>query len=81
MPKSSRSGTLRGRYRITKVTLALFPEDGGYVGRPLPEGASIAFDPANLSSAVLVEVTWLDSTILMFAEDLKAVAVQEDGPS
>jgi hypothetical protein len=46
----------------------------------LPEGASIAFDPDDLSSTVLVEVTWLDSTILMFAEDLKAVAVREDGP-
>jgi hypothetical protein len=66
-------------YRITKNTIALLEDDegAGCVARPVAEGTCIAFDPhVLLSSRILVEVVWDHQTALMFAADLKAIAVR-----
>lgn len=65
-------------YRITKTTLALFEVKGGYVARPVPDGAIIRFDPDTLPSKIMVEVLFEDHVILMFTQDLKTVAVLTD---
>ena len=68
----------RFQFRIPKPTLALFKEEDGYVGRPLPEGAAVSFDPQSLASGTLIEVVWKDNLVLMFASDLAVRAVPEN---
>jgi hypothetical protein len=67
----------RRRYRIAKSTLALFKEDEGFVARPISEGSVIAFDPVSVAKGVLIEVLWQDKLVLMFAADLKSMAVPD----
>jgi len=67
----------RRKYRIAKSTLALFEENDGFVARPISEGSLIAFDPVSVANGVLIEVLWQDNPVLMFAADLKSLAVPE----
>ena len=55
----------------------MFKEDDSYVGRPLPEGASGAFDPQSLAAGTLIEAIWEDALVLMFAAGLAMRAVLE----
>ena len=57
----------------------MFNEDNGFVPRGLPGDAAIAFDPDDLlvKSHILIDVLWEDKLILMFASDLKSLAVPE----
>jgi hypothetical protein len=65
------------QYRITKNTIALLADEDGYVARPVEQGTCVEFDRhILLSAAVLVEVLWGNQTALMFATDLKSIAVQ-----
>ena len=57
-------------FRLTSPTIALFPEDGRHVARTVPFGAVIAVE--ELDGNKLVEVTWNDQKILMFAQDIRA---------
>jgi hypothetical protein len=73
----SEAGWEAPRYRITKNTIALLADDDGYVARQVAEGSCIRFDPhILLSRKVLVEVVWDDQKVLMFATDLKSMAVE-----
>jgi hypothetical protein len=60
-------------------TIALFKNQDKYVARPVFQDALIEFDPAGLlSPKLLIEVVIeKDQTILMFASDLKTLAVRE----
>jgi hypothetical protein len=73
------SSVSRRQYHLARATVALFNEDVGFVARPLPDNASIAFDPDDLlvKSHILIDVLWEDKLILMFASDLKSFAVPE----
>ncbi len=74
---NSEVGRDTASYRITKNTIALFADDDGYVARQVAEGSCVRFDPhILLSRKVLVEVVWDDQKVLMFATDLKSMAVQ-----
>jgi hypothetical protein len=74
---NSEVGQGAASYRITKNTIALFADDDGYVARQVAEGSCVRFDPhILLSRKVLVEVVWDDQKVLMFATDLKNMAVQ-----
>jgi hypothetical protein len=71
----------RRQYRVVKETVALFEksEGGGYVARTMPEASFIAFDPVDLlSTHILVEVSFGNHIVLMFAVELKVCAVRED---
>jgi hypothetical protein len=61
---------LAATFRLTSPTIALFPEDGRHVARTVPFGAVIAVE--ELDGNKLVEVTWNDQKILMFAQDIRA---------
>ena len=68
------------QYCLAKQTVALCEEIGheGFVARLIPEKSFIVFDPVHLSEPhILVEVIWGNGAVLMFNEDLKAVAVEE----
>lgn len=67
----------RRRYRIAKSTLALFEEEEGFGARPISEGSVIAFDPVSVANGVLIEVLWQDKLVLMFAADLKRLAMPD----
>jgi hypothetical protein len=69
----------RRRHRLARVTVALFNEAEGFVARQLPGDVTISFDPDDLlvKSHILIDVTWEDEMILMFASDLKRFAVPE----
>ena len=57
----------------------MFNEAEGFVARQLPGDVTISFDPDDLlvKSHILIDVTWEDKLILMFASDLKHFAVPE----
>jgi hypothetical protein len=57
-------------FRLTSPTIALFPEDGRHIARTVPFGAVISAD--ELDGNKLVEVTWDNQRILMFAQDIRA---------
>ena len=57
-------------FRLTSPTIALFPEDGRHVARTVPFGAVISVEESDGNK--LVEVTWNDQKILMFAQDIRA---------
>jgi hypothetical protein len=67
------------QHRLARVTVALFNEAEGFVVGQLPGDVTISFDPDDLllKSRMLVDVTWEDKSILMFASDLKHFAVPE----
>jgi hypothetical protein len=69
----------RRRYRLARATVALFNETEGFVSRQLPGDVTISFDSDDLlvKSHILIDVTWEDKMILMFASDLKRFAVPE----
>lgn len=69
----------RHRYHLARATVALFNEAEGFVSRQLPGDAVIAFDPDDLlvKSHILIDVLWEGKLILMFASDLKILAVPE----
>ena len=69
----------RRQYRVTRPTLALFKSNEGHVARLLPNDARIAFDPDEvLARAIaLIGVVFEGELVLMFASDLKSLAVPE----
>jgi hypothetical protein len=69
----------RERFVTTRESTAFFKEDHGYAGRPLPAGSLIMFDPYSLIADGLLEVVWKNQTVLMFAEDLRTVAIKFNG--
>jgi hypothetical protein len=74
-----RRGSTTTTYRMTKPTLALLADadGGGYVARPVEEGTYVQFDPyILLSPRVLVDVLWDNHPALMFAVDLRTIAVR-----
>ena len=70
-----------GRCRITEPTLALIREGGRYVAHMVPAGAFITFDGSPADGDNLVEVTWDDKRVRMFAEDLRSRAERVEGAS
>jgi uncharacterized protein (DUF433 family) len=63
-----------GRYRIKHPTIALFREDGRHIAHTVPAGAFITVDGAAFNGKRLVDVTWDDKKVMMFAQDLRSRA-------
>ena len=63
-----------GKYRITSPTLALFLEDGHHVARTIPQGTIVIVDCKTSDGDKLVNVTWEDKEVMMFAQDLRSRA-------
>ena len=59
-----------GRYRLKSPTMALFLEEDRHVARTIPAGAFISID--HVDGDRLVEVTWDDKKVLMFAQDVRS---------
>ena len=59
-----------GKWCLNSPTLALFMEDSRHVARTVPAGAIITVD--RVEGEKLVEVTWNDKKVLMFAQDIRA---------
>ena len=56
-------------YRLKRSTIALFDQDGRHVARRLPEGAVISVE--GMEEKDLVEVTWEEKKIRMYAQDIR----------
>jgi hypothetical protein len=67
-----------GRYRITGPIIALFMEERRHLACHVPEGTVITFNPNTLQRGKLINVTWDQKTVMMFARDLRASAVAID---
>jgi hypothetical protein len=61
-----------GKFRITVPTIVLVPEGDLTVARTIPEGAVISADSDAFQGSKLVEVTWVEKTIMVFAQDLRS---------
>jgi len=64
-----------GRYRITDATMALFLEGDRHIARTIPADTIITVDSEALDGDRLVDVTWNDKKVMMFAQDLRSRAV------
>ena len=60
------------KFRIETPTIALFTEEGRQVARAIPGGSEILVDEAILEMDKLIEVRWLDNTVMMFSQDIRA---------
>jgi hypothetical protein len=60
-----------GKFRITAPTVVLVPEGDLNVARTIPKGAIITADSDDFQGSKLVEVTWIEKTIMVFAQDLR----------
>ena len=60
------------KFRITAPTIVLVPENDLNVARTLPKGAIITADSDSFPGSKLVEVTWIEKRILVFAQDLRS---------
>jgi hypothetical protein len=63
-----------GRYRIKQPTIALFQEDGRHIAHTVPAGAFISVDSDAFDGKKLVDVTWNDKKVMMFAQDVRSRA-------
>ena len=70
-----------GRYRIKHPTIALFHEDGRHIAHTVPAGAFITVDSAAFNGNRLVDVTWDNKKVLMFARDVRSRAERVDQAS
>jgi len=61
-------------YRIQSSTIALFPENGRYVTRTLPEGAIVEIKSLGFDRNKLVEVIWDGKNVMMFNQDIQCRA-------
>jgi hypothetical protein len=61
-----------GKFRITVPTLVLVPEGDLSVARTIPKGAIIRADSDAFQGRKLVEATWGEKTIMVFAQDLRS---------
>jgi len=66
-----------GRYRITQKTMALFLEGARHIARTVPANTIITVDGEAFDRDRLVDVTWNDKKVMMFAQDLRSRAVSE----
>jgi hypothetical protein len=62
-----------GQYRIKHPTIALFHEDGRHIARTVPAGALITVDSAAFDGNRLVDVTWDEKKVMMFAQHVPTV--------
>jgi hypothetical protein len=61
-----------GRYRITHPTIAVLLEDERHVTHMVPSGTIITVDNEGFDGDRLIDVTWDDKKVLMFAQDLRS---------
>jgi hypothetical protein len=61
-------------YRMKHPTIALFYEDGRHIAHTVPAGALITVDSAAFNGNRLVDVTWNDKKVMMFAQDVRSRA-------
>ena len=59
------------QYRMISPTIALFFEAGRHVARTVPSGSIITIESLESDSDELVNVTWNDKKVKMFAQDIK----------
>jgi len=61
------------KYRINTPTIALFFEEGRQVAHSIPGGAEITVtDDDAVQENKLIEVRWVETTVMMFAQDIRA---------
>ena len=60
------------KFRIKSPTIALFPVDGRYAARTVPEGSMVTINDTVLKENKLVEVTLQGTPVRMFAQDIRA---------
>ena len=60
------------KYRINTPTIALFIEEGRQVARTIPGGTEVTVDESAISVDRLIEVRWRETTVMMFAQDIRA---------
>ena len=61
-----------GKFRITAPTVVLVPEGDLNVACTIPKGAIITADSDAFHGSKLVEVIWIEKTIMVFAQDLRS---------
>jgi len=66
-----------GRYRMTDATMALFLEGDRHIARTIPANTIITVDSEAFDGNRLVDVTWNEKKVMMFAQDLRSRAVSE----
>jgi len=60
------------KYRINTPTIALFIEEGRQVARTIPGGTEVTVDESAITVDRLIEVRWRETTVMMFAQDIKS---------
>ncbi len=68
-------------YRIVMPTMAVFAKEGRQRSETIGAGTIISIgNPSDISKDGLIEVTFLDRTVWMFAQDLRARGVEVKRP-